>query len=478
MAKQLFNTTEKSNFILNLTEEKYAKLAAFGLSAACLLPSLLTLIPEISRKSLYALTSAGLSIAGVFCMILALIALIKKYINGKKVFPVCAMGAMLVWGVISLINSYDVGISLYGFTGRGEGLLAIIFYCCFFITAAAIRREQAISALVTATITAGLINSAFALIQIFTGKLSSYRMISMETQANAASGLSQSPLFLAMVLSLALTAAIFGFVCSDSRSKRIFCFVSACLFSFVMIFTYSLIGICGLVLGLAAAFAAVFATGAPRVRLVSLAAVIVPAAAAVIIVQAGLIGNLTSYRLYDGRILWFADSYYRLSASGDFDFNRVDIDDTYDVYYTLNSKTLTIIGQHSLTGTGPDQLVFPQLTTDGGLDLETADITDVISQNKGTFDKVYNEYLYTAATRGVPSLIALILALLAVVFSAFRSIKQKKPWTAVCVSFMALWGVLIFLVGVSNITFSPIFWAAAGAAICGIAPEKDKSAEN
>ncbi len=31
MAKQLFNSSEKSNFILNLTEEKYSNLASFGI---------------------------------------------------------------------------------------------------------------------------------------------------------------------------------------------------------------------------------------------------------------------------------------------------------------------------------------------------------------------------------------------------------------------------------------------------------------
>ena len=111
MAKEIFHTSEKSNFILNLTEEKYAKLASYGLLAALFTTSLATAIPVITSESLFELTSAGLAVSGVICMILALIALIKKYVSGKLVFPVCAFAAMLLWGVVSLINSYDVGIS-------------------------------------------------------------------------------------------------------------------------------------------------------------------------------------------------------------------------------------------------------------------------------------------------------------------------------------------------------------------------------
>ena len=88
------------------------------------------------------LSPADLAGRGVACMIMALIAAMKKYITKDMLVPVGAFGFMLVWGVISLINSYDVKISFYGFDGRGEGLLAIIFYFCFFITALTIKGKS------------------------------------------------------------------------------------------------------------------------------------------------------------------------------------------------------------------------------------------------------------------------------------------------------------------------------------------------
>lgn len=473
MAKELFHTSEKSNFILNMTEEKYSKIASFGLLTALFTTSLATAIPVIAHASLYELSSAGLAISGVICMILALIALMKKYVNGKLVFPVCAFAAMLLWGVVSLINSYDVGISFYGYNGRGEGLLALIFYLCFFITAASIKREKALKTVVYGLATLGLLNSVIGLIQVFTGKISNYRMISIEIQANAASGLSQSPLFLAMVLTLVITSSLIAFISVKNTASKIFFIFTVLICSFTMMFTYSFIGICGLVFAVIATIVSVFKLKASKAGLVSLLAVIAPALAAFGLVQAGLIGNLSSYSLYDGRILWFADSYYRISASGEPNTENVDIDDTLDVYSTLNNKTMNIISLHGLTGTGPDQLVFPQLYTFGNSGAnEESQITDIVVENKGTFDKVYNEYLYTAATRGIPSLIALIAVLLSMLYIGIKRTKNAS-WTQICMFILSLGGVLIFFIGCSNTAFSPIFWVVAGCSIAQLsAPEK------
>lgn len=232
--------------------------------------------------------------------------------------------------------------------------------------------------------------------------------------------LAQSPIFLAMVLSLALTASLVTAVMTDSKKRRIFCIVSSCLFSFVMMFTYSLMGIAGIILAVLSSAVSIFIKKSPKIRLISLLSGILLAILSVIIVNAGLIGEISSYKLYDGYTLWWADSYMRLSSSGDYEREELDISDTMAVYNYLNDKTLDIIRKYPLTGTGEDQLVYPQLYTNGGLDPETTDINTIISLNKGTFDKVYNEYLYTAATRDIPSLIALILILVPVLVNRFQ----------------------------------------------------------
>ncbi|MCR4889700.1 MAG: O-antigen ligase family protein [Ruminococcus sp.] len=475
MAKQLFNSSESSNFILNLTEEKYAKLASIGMITAFIASSLATAVPIVTKNyGYYVLSAAGLATGGVICMIVAIIALMKKYITKSQLFPVCAFAAMTLWGVAALLNSYDINIGFYGYAGRGEGLLSTFFYLSFFVAAASIRRSKAVNSVFYGLTAAGLLNSAVGLVQVFTGEFSHYRMISFDIQANAASGLAQSPLFLAMLLTMSLIASLIAFVSFESRGKKIFFLISACIFSFTMMFTYSLIGVCGAALAVVITIVYVLASKAKKVNIASVLAVIAPAAAAVLLVNAGAIGLLEKYELHDGDILWFADSYFRLSASGAPDSNKVDLSDTYDVYYTLNRKTMNIISAHPLTGTGQDQLVFPQLYTTGiYTEEDNPDISDIISENTGTFDRVYNEYLNTAATRGVPAAVCLVAVILSVLFiSGKRFKKGSAPEKAMFL--LTLSGALIYLIGCSNTVFAPVFWCIAGCAIAQIKDEPEK----
>lgn len=469
MAKTIFKTTEKSNFILNMTEEQYSKLASRGLIAAMLAVPLFTIIPEVTDKATYAFSAGGLAVGGVICMILALIALMKKYIGKGAVIPVCAMGALVGWGVISLINGYDLNISLYGYPNRGEGLLALMFYFGFFTTAAAIKREKAIETLINGIVGVGLLNSAVSLIQIF-GINKNYQFTSIDDEAMAASGLSMSPIFLAMVLTLALSAALIGFVTSENKKRRIIFICAAMLFSFVMMFTYTVIGICGLVFSLIAAVIAVFALKASKVRLVSVIGSGAGAGMAVILVCMGVIGNITGYRTYDGRIAWWADAYMRASASGNFNSSVINIDDPVDVYTYMNEKTMNIIGKNPLTGTGPEQLAFPQVYKVDDL----TEIEDIVTANDGIFDKTYNEYLYTAATRGIPSLAALALALIPALIMGYKAFRRRKNAEAFTAFVLTLGGVLMFFISCSSIAYAPVFWAAAGTACAYVETEKEK----
>lgn len=459
MSKTLFNSSEKSNFILNMTEEKYSSIASKVLMAMCLMVSLFTIPAECIESIGFPIISAGLAISGVVCLILALIAIIKKFVDKKMLFPVCAFGVMLLWGIISLINSYSVTISFYGSDGRGEGLLALIFYFGFFITGLTIKHEKALLTFIGGIIGTGILNSVWALIQIFIGKPSNFKYVSTDIQINAASGLSQSPIFLAMLLTLSLTAAIICSIMSQSKRNRIICIICSCLFSFVMMFTYSLVGICGIAFAVIASIITAFIAKAPKIRLLGILSIILPAVASVILASSGIVGAANSYRLYDGRIMWW-DSYMRLSTSGIYNHDAVDADDTIDVYSFLNEKTLNIIQKYPLTGTGPEQLVYPQLYSSSKID-----------ENIGTFDKNYNEYLYTASTRGVPSLIALIAVLASTLIISLKKLrKNTKSSSEVTFFFLLIGGIALFFIGCSNISFSPIFWAAAGASCSVMIP--------
>lgn len=477
MAKQLFNSSEKSDFIVNMTEEKFSKLASWGLLSSVFLTSVSAAIPVISDMKAYSLTSIGITLGGIFCMVLALIGAMKKYIDRRTLIPAAAMGVTLVWAVISMINSYDYFVSLNGYPGRGEGLLTLIFYASFFITAASIKTDKARKTLLWGILANGVLNSIVGLVQIFTGYLSDYKYVSLKTEINAASGFSQSPLFLAMVLSVSIAVAMCGLALFEGKKAKIFCIASICLFSFVNMFTYSLIGICGTVLAAIIGIIMIIAAKAPKINLLSVFGVIVPAAAAVVIVNCGLIGNIDSYRLYDGRILWFADSYMRLNSSGDCDSERVDIDDTADVYHFINRKTTDIISKNGLVGTGPDQLVFPQIYNFGLEDIENAYIEDIAIINKGTFDRAYNDYLNTAATRGIPSAIALVVTILGTLAAGVASYRKSRNNITLCMVLLTAMGGLLYLICCSSMAFTPIFWAVAGCSLVNLNIIKEKKLE-
>ena len=161
----------------------------------------------------------------------------------------------------------------------------------------------------------------------------------------------------------------------------------------------------------------------------------------------------------------------RLGSSGDYNRDVLNIDDNLDVYLYLNDKTQNIISNSPLTGTGPDQLAFPQIYTYGGLD-ETADLQDIIIQNTGIFDRCYNEYLYTAATRGIPSLIALAVVILAAVIAAFKKLKKDRSCGNAVVFFLTLGGALLFLIGCTSLPFSPVYWSVAGLGCAALSSQK------
>ena len=477
MAKTLFKSSEKSNFILNLTEEQYAKFASAALLAGCFATSVAATIPEINDEASYTIAATGLTVSGVFGLIAAVIAFLKKYVKGALIIPVVAFAAMLGFGALSLVNGYDSDIGLYGFPQRGEGLMAILYYFGFFVTAASVRREKAARTLLYGITGIGLLNALWAIVQILTEKyiFFSFAALSVAAPVLSPTGLSQSPIFLSMLLTLSLVAAMAISMTEETKWLRIAAALSGALFAFVMVFTRTLVGICGVFIGMIAGIIIVLARKKPNSRIIAVYAVFF--ATVLGIVLAGTVKNGTDdkskfkYRLYDGYILWSADAYRRNSSSGNYDPSAVDIEDTYDVYTYINNETIDIIKCYPLDGTGPEQLVYPQLYTRGGMP-ETKPATDYIDLNSGTFDKCYNEYLYTAATRGIPSLLFMLAALFSSVFIGRKKLRGENSDLAVTFFILTLTGMLIFLIGCSNITFSPIFWASAGITCAQIVPEK------
>ncbi|MGN0579462.1 MAG: O-antigen ligase family protein [Ruminococcus sp.] len=465
MAKQLFKTSEKSNFILNLTEEKYSQLASKALAGLFVLMPLFAIPSQCTDKVGFSVETIGLIFGGVVCMIFALIAMMKKYITKKMLIPVIAFAGMLGFGAVSLFDCYNRQVGFYGTDGRGEGLLAIIFYFCFFITGLSLKTEKSVITLIYGVIASGAVNALWALVQLFYGKIGDFTYVSVKIKAHAVSGLAQNPIFFSMLLTLSLTAALIGFIMTGSKRTRIILAVCAALFSFTMPFTHTIMGFAGIAVAAVSTIIAAFISKSPKIRLAGLLTAVIPPIISIIIVSAGLIGNISEYKLYDGRIMWW-DSYNRLSASGIFDprVTEIDIEDPLSFYPYMTEETLDIIKTYPLTGAGPDQLVYPQIH-----------VSEIIQENPNTFDKNYNEYLYTAATRGIPSLLLLITVIASLIANSAAIVNHnRKSLAAVCTFMLLAAGALIFFIGNSNTIFSPIYWALSGASCASLAEASKK----
>ena len=171
---------------------------------------------------------------------------------------------------------------------------------------------------------------------------------------------------------------------------------------------------------------------------------------AVLLAICNAVGNTGEYRTYDGNLMWL-DSYNRLSSSGIYDAKEINIKSVPEVYGFLTKDTLDIIKQYPLLGTGEDNLIYPQIK-------QSYKIID----NIGTFDRNYNEYLYTGATRGIPSMIALIVLIVSSLAIGVKTVKRNKNENLLIILLVTFCGAILLLIGNSNIVFSPIFWICTG----------------
>lgn len=493
MAKTIFHTTEKSNFILNLKPEDYrrhcrnifllcAALLTFGMIVRELSDSHLIAINDAFNagggKGLLAFLVIALratmflfAIAGVAAMVYAFIGLMKHQYTKPDILPAALLGATIFWGALSLYNSYDREMSLFGQDGRNEGLLALIFYACLFLIGGQLREKKLLQGLFDVLIGFGLFQCFWALLQVLPiGFPSNYRNLYpvLLVDVFLPSGLSGSPIAFAMLLTLLGGLSLFGALYDESKKRRIYDTVASAVFFFFLIRTQCLIGLLGaglLLIGFVLALLLKKGGVKPLWKLGVFTLTIAVSLLLSIFAPAINDTSRTStqeqipsgFALYDGASIW-ADGYYRLDANGPYsishmEYGEFDIDDPLSLYDYLWGKGLTALREDPWFGVGPENLMYTQLDTN---------LTFV--NNHNTADKPYNDYLYIAATRGIPSLL-LYLALLGIALvRCAKRLRQTRSWLYGSVLLSLVSFALISLIGISVITVAPFFWMLLGIA--------------
>lgn len=462
--KTIFGTTEKSNFILNMKTATLNKYINILLAVCAFLPVIGGFAWLMTDYATY-VPAITLMLGGFVAVLLYLVCLLKKEtIFTQNISGFFALGIALL-AIISNMGARNVTVSTFGNTGRYEGILALFSYLGIFFLASVMSGSVNMKKILKLLVIIGLFQSFVGILQmipainfpskfqqLYSSPLDNINLFTGNEGAFLPGGTAGSPIFLALLLTMFFGIALAG-ACYETKNKaKAFYYISAVIMGAVALCTQTIISVLGigavlLTMGIIELVRIMKKAPAPKTKykpiLVWLAVLIVMT---MIFLLLGLSGN---YGLKDVAIL-YQDSYYNLFITG-----NMPITDTVS-YPHLWGETADIIKMYPFFGTGLDSLFIPQMHGN--------DITAV----KNSFEKCLNDYLYIAATRGIPALIAYLGLLAVSIKKAFGGLKQflteSEEWykAAIAVSIVG-YAVAIFF-GVSGIMVAPYFFLLLGLA--------------
>lgn len=530
MAKTLFGSSEKSNFILNMDLDKYRRacgklmlvmLWAVGISEGIYQLSysansgLSNMVDAGGGGMIFALILVMLrsvatifSVFGVLAIITVVIGLMRKQISKAMAVPYLLLAAMLGWAAISLFHSYDLKVSFFGQDGRDEGWLALLIYASLFYLGTMLRRKEEREYFLRGILNFGIFQGIWGFFQALpiidyidpSKGLNPYRNIDpmLFWNVRLPSGLTDSPVTYAMMLGMLAAVAIPAAFLSEEKSTRIRAVICGGLAVLMSFRTQTIAGViagCGAVL----LTVILFAVNKKQIKGKAIALPLTVAIAAVcacgwIYAAPGMnymyfhpdktdtkkpdeglsmsareadvadivLPNSFTIRdrdgethpaLYDGGIVW-DDGYYRLSTAGNYSGVAAETFNIYDAVSVLRycrEQGFKAIKIDPLLGVGPDNFYFTQQR-----------VSYSIVSNPNAVDRPYNDWIYIAATRGIPSLL-MHLGLLVICFVlAWKRRGTLKGWTVPAAGGAAVLYTAASMTGISVLTVTPLFWCLLG----------------
>lgn len=460
MPKTIFGTTEKSNFILNM---KFTTVRRWvlGILCACIIVPLIGGMFITGIEGTSSFLGSFLYATGFSCILFYIVLLLRKDIDFKK-YPI----AFFVIGlaVLAFASYYKVFLSgadqeyinttLLGELGRYEGLLAIIAYTGIFLLATAVMTYFSVKVIFDILIGAGIVQSIVAIMQHIPWDFhSDFRRLPallLLKDVHLSSGLSDSPIFFGSFLTIVSAVAISGAI-YDKNIKRARVYgVSSVLFFLTGLFTSSVVPLIGIgatvVIILILEFTAgkggtKFESGVLKSSRKRLAAIICSLAAVF-----GIVFATQGIYLRDKAIA-YTDAYYRLFivAGSPSPVNEESL------WKIGADRSFIMIVDHPLLGVGPD--MFAKAQADKALNVDA-------------LDRSYNEYLYIAATRGVPSLLVYLAFLGATLYRLVKDLKQftsdrEKWFRPALMTAITAYSIQAFF-SASAVTVAPFFWLLLG----------------
>ena len=480
MPKTIFGTTEKSNFILNMKKDTVRRWIS-GLLLACIIVPLVgsMFITGVDvANAANSFLGAFLYATGFSCILFYIVLLLRKDILFKDcpaAFLIAGLAVLAFasyYGVVlSTADQERLNTALLGETGRYEGLLALFAYFGIFLLATAVMKESSVKTLFDVLIGAGILQAFVALLQHIPGNFpSNFRKLPalvLLKDVHLSSGLTGSPIFYGSFLTLVSGVAIAGALYDKNITRARIYGYSAAAFFLTGLFTSSVVPLIGIGTVLVISVVTMFTTDKGGTKfeggLLKTSGQRLAALVAAFAVIFGLVFAFQGINLTDQRSemekpamrdksIAYTDTYFNLFIGGQ------PSPINYDSHWKIGrERSLDMIKAHPLLGIGPDLMAKTQIGDPEHPEL----FTDAL-------DRSYNEYIYIAATRGIPSLIV-YLALLGMTFvRLFKGMKEfaadKEKWfRPALLAAVIAYSVQAFF-SASAVTVAPFFWLLLGMA--------------
>lgn len=467
--KHLFGSSEKSDFILNMSAESAQKLCGVYSIIAVLVLCVITIpyyftqnikygMDESVNRTLYLnekfifFISAAVLAVGFVGFIIFLIANMKKQVELKDNKSLIVPLAVVLLSVVSCLLSADIFTSFYGYLDRSEGMLTILGYWGLFAAGMTVTADDRRIKLADFIVGIGAFEAIVGILQAIpaTAKIvpNYFKEIFLGfssggmtyTKEYIATGFLCTPFALAAVLTVISAFALNGMLYDDKKVRKIFYAISLALMTAADI----LACVVPAILGLGAVYVisliiAAVKSGFAKDKKPFIACLVA------FIVAGGIFAGLfasNEFRLMDEKII-FHDSFDRLSITGT---GRGDDTEQW-IYPYLWDDGMYTAEQNLIWGTGPDNW-------------------GTIFESGAIIDRSYNEYIDLLQSRGLIifalTIVFLIMTIVKMCKLVAGFMKDKNGWTGCAVSAAVLCYLIQAFFNISSVTSSPYFWIAAG----------------
>ena len=474
--KHLFGTTEKSDFILNMSQEGARKL--LGLFAiicmwvlsVCALPYYLSrdvvrnvedaggfLVTHYYTENTVAITSSAVIAVGFMSILMFLIARMKNEASLKGKKGLITLLVLVVLSFVTLMLAYDKRAAFFGHSMRSDGFLEFLAYCGFIFMGLILTDEKWRRRMCDNLVAIGAFEAAFGIAQCISQKVPNFfnelfkgfPAVTTEevnehgyvmAKQSCASGLLCSPFALAAVLTVTFAFAAAGVMYAKSNKRKLLYLAACALMAAASVLTHIKAGLVGIPCVLAVLLVIeIIRLARKNVLWVKkplenalICCLITIAVTAVTFVGLKIGGGL---KLYDEEVV-FTETFVRLSSSF---HNRAETDT--DIYVDYRN-----VGKTAFRYELDEKMYF-------GIGQDTLDSFFGNIQGFRT-DRLYNDYLDFILQRGPIVFASYCVFLLYALWNGIKAViafyKKQQPFYGAA----ALAGLIGYLV--------VMFWNTSG----------------